>query len=419
MTAPLSRLLARGTAALGLGLLGLAAPALAADPATFAGEEVTPAGNVIEATPVGPGLYTVAVPEGDAEQYVEVKRTIPGSTLWYGASAVLPKSDGSTAPLLTLESSPDGSGDSCVGFESLSDTLDQSTFSTRLFTTTKKPACQAADSLVLRTAATDVPAGRYQLVVWEEPPLEEGATLPDRSVTVPWAALPSAPPDDLVPGTTYADAPEVTAGTYAVHVEPGEPALVKVPLTWGQHAQVAAVSSTRTTAYATVGARWLSPLGGVLGETGYSGGPTTTELTLNSTPTTAGWATPTIAWKNREGKAGDTPAAIAGDYYLSIDTFADKATKDGVDLTLNVGVVTDYPATAPPYAEDPPALPYVDGTSGPGSGGSDGAGGSGTAAGDAGREAGTSWTLVGGLFGAAALFAVAGVVALGRRGRTG
>lgn len=427
MSAPARRrALSRGTAALGLGLLGVAAPALAADPGAFAGEALTPAGNTIEATQIASGLYTIAVPQGGAEQFVEVRRTFAGSTIWYGASAVIAKTDGTTSPSLTLESSPDGAGNSCVGFESLSDSVDQSTFSTRLFTTTRKAACQSADSLVLRLAQNDLGPGSYQLVVWEEPPLESGATLPDRSVTVAWDPLASTQPDDLVAGTTYADAPEVTGGTYAVHVEPGEPALLKVPLTWGQHAQVAATTSARTKEYAAVRARWLTPLGGELGETGHSGGPTASELTLSDVGTgpnpTAAWVTPSIAWKNREAKADQAPAAVAGDYYLSIDTDADEVPAGGVDLILDVGVVTDYPATAPAYAETPPPLPYVDGSSDlpdatDSTGARDGADDRATRSAAA-DPAGTSWPVAGALFGGALAFAAAGVVALARRRRS-
>jgi hypothetical protein len=76
-----------------------------------------------------------------------------------------------------------------------------------------------------------------------------------------------------------------------------------------------------------------------------------------------------------------------------------------VDLTLTVTRVTDYAPKAPDYAEEPPPMPLVDGSTPEAA----------AQAGSADAEQGPPWVLVGGLFGVAGAFGAAGVVLLGRR----
>jgi hypothetical protein len=395
----------RSVLLLGIGLAATAGPAVAAGDAGLPGTPVTPGTNVQETAPVGSGLYTLPVAQGSEEQYVEVRRTVPGSTIWYGASALVPGSTRTTSPTLVLESSPDGTGDACVDYESLGTSIGESGIASRLFSTDHDAGCRRADSVVLRTAQDDMPAGDFQLVVWEEPPVTNAETLPEQSLSVTWTPVSAADPQQLEAGRTFGEAPEVDDGTYEVHVDPGEPALLAIPLTWGQHAQVEATSSTRVRGYAAVAARWFGPLGGTLGDAAYSGGPASREISLDGSGDPAAWVTPTVAWRNREGPADQAPAAFAGTYYLSIDTAAQDVPPEGVDLTLTVARVTDYPAKAPEYDEQPPPMPYVDGSE---------AGSAVRASRDT-SDQGPPWVLVGGLVGAAGAFGAAGTVLLSRR----
>ena len=99
-----------------------------------------------ESLHLGTGLYTATVPQDDAtEQFVEIDRTIPGSTIWYGASAVVPSSP-ETAPTLYLSSSSDGTGDSCVDYEGVGSQVDQGPLSTTLFSTNASAACRKGSS---------------------------------------------------------------------------------------------------------------------------------------------------------------------------------------------------------------------------------------------------------------------------------
>lgn len=396
----------RAAAALGAGLLTWSAPAGAAGGGDFAGDPITPGPSAVETAPLGSGLYTVPVAEGSAEQYVEVRRSVPGSTIWYGASALVPGATRTTSPTLVLDSSPDGTGGSCVDYESLSTSLSEGGIASRLFSTDHAAACREADSVVLRTAADDVPPGDAQLVVWEEPPVTNADSLPEKSVSVTWSPRSADPdPEPVEPGHTFGEAPRVDDGTYEVHVDPGEPALLAVPLTWGQHAQVEATTRARAHGFASVAARWFSPLGGTLGEAAYSGGPGSREITLDGSGDPAGWVTPTVAWRNREGRPDQAPAAFAGSYYLAIDAPAADVPPDGVDLTLTVARVTDYAPKPPAYAEQPPPLPLVDGSEAAAA----------ESAAPGGSDQGPPWAVVGGLFGLAGAFGAAGVVLLGRR----
>jgi hypothetical protein len=392
----------------GPALLVLAAPAVAAEGGDFAGEPVAPGPSAVETKKLGSGLYTLPVADGSAEQYVEVQRTVPGSTLWYGASSLVPHSTRTTSPTLVLESSPDGTGDGCVDYESLSTSVSEGGIASRLFSTDHSAACRRADSVVLRTAQGDMPPGDFQLVVWEEPPVTNAETLPEKSLSVTWnPGGAAAEPVPVEPGRTFGDAPEVDDGSYEVHVDPGEPALLPIPLTWGQHAQVEASSSTRVPGYASVAARWFTPLGGTLGDTAVSGGPGDREITLDGSGDPAAWVTPTVAWRNREGPADQAPAAFVGSYYLAIDTAAGDLPPEGVDLTLTVARVTDYAPKAPAYDQDPPPMPMVDGSEGDAT--------SAEAVSRDGSDQGPPWVLVGGLFGTAAAFGAAGAVLLARR----
>lgn len=397
-------------AGLGLGLL--VAPAYAAG--GFAGDPLTPGTSAAQPASVGSGVYRVEA-SGGAEQYVVVPRTVEGSRIWFGASAdVQPTAD--LGGGLTLQSTPEGKGaEPCNPVEGVYAEPDETGLRSGLFSTGRSAACRHAADIALRLRPEGLRSSDYQLVVWEEPPVQNAASLP-RSVGVSWAPMRVAEPRELDAGSTFADAPVLPDGTRTVHVDPGATALFRVPLTWGQHAQVEAVSFGSASGFAQVSGRWLTPLGGAIADTAYSqGGPASHQVVLDGRGEPAGWVTPVVAWGNR-GSGSTAPAAFAGDYYLSIDTRADDAPAEGVDLTLTARTVTDYAGTAPAYTQDPPPLPSVDGTAGaPAT----------TTASDAAQLAdhatsaspsGSSTAVGIGLLAVAALLAVGGALAL--RGRT-
>lgn len=104
--------------------------------------------------------------------------------------------------------------------------------------------CNVADEVVVEIAPQPSAArlaGRpLELAIYEEPPLEDGATTGSAPEQPSWTPIEPATPatPDVVPGTSIANAPVLEDGSYAGDLNPGETQVFAVPLDWGQDLQV-------------------------------------------------------------------------------------------------------------------------------------------------------------------------------------
>lgn len=424
-----------------------AAPATAAaaeGSAPFFGESIELGKDVFASPTVTSGTYVTSIEDG-APRYLDITRSIPNSTVWMGVSTQKPPeyadldAEAGDGDVLTAEDTlavdvyGDGdTGRSCGEFNGSVQTdavVETEPFQTALFNSGGE-ACRDASSITMRIASSytvDAPIAT-QIVVWEEPPVDDQRGLPQASTSIAWSELPPAgEPEQITPGTSYADAPDVSSGTFSFRVERGQPAFFRMPLDWGQHGQALL---TTDAAFAEPGGgvssgqgypavRWVGPMGGVTQEMDLEGAPKDTWTGLDRTEAgtkTLPTASPIVAWNARKTKDTENIDArrmsgLAGSYFLVV-AGNQALTDDGAEITLQTGYFADYAGGVPDYQEKPSAMPQVF---------------------DAGPDAvtatsarevvdvrppGPPWTTIWSLLGAAAVVAAVGAGALIRRGRT-
>ncbi len=219
----------------------------------------------------------------------------------------------------------------------------------------------------------------------------------------------------MEPGRSWSDAPDISSGTYAFHLDPGTVAVFRMRLDWGQHGQVLISSPDRLKDYEAVAAYWTGPQGGAVTRPELQNAPPGAGqfgFDLRDGAGSAAIATPVVNWRDREldrGTFGRDQSGMPGTYYFVVHLKA--GVSKGVDFTFQSGYFSDYAVAEPNYEPDPPAIPEVasfqdddvDKTdSSTDSDGDD-----------------VPWPIVLMLFGGGAIFGVIGVVALtrSRRGR--
>jgi Ca-activated chloride channel family protein len=403
------------------------APAHADETPTYQGTELKTGATIQQAPQVGTGTYVIDAPAADQHVYVTVNRTIPGSTMWFGAS--FDPGSGITAEQandLQLGAYADGDTNSdCLDFGTSLSTdasgADIRGLQTSLYRVTEATECRSAKSYTLDFLPYQVsyPAGtKIQLVLWEEPPVDGVSGLPAASTSLTWADMGpgSSTPTEITPGTTWSNAPDISQGTFSFHLEPGSVNVFRMPLDWGQHGQVA-VKPKAYLDYESVAAIWVGPMGGALFEPELLSLPPNigTSLDVSYSTDTAAFATPVVSYRARELDQDDSfggvdEAGVPGNYYFVIYLADNKSTKGGVDATMQTGYYTDFAVGAPAYKQPPPAMPQSFVAEGDAAAAGDG---------DAATDEGPPWPIITMLGGGAAIFAVLGAVALGRSRKGG
>ncbi len=304
------------------------------------------------ATPVEPGLYAVEI---DTPGWFRVERTVDDSTIWVGESIVAPTS---TVPehylAMTNRSGKDceGVGDGAVGVY---------LFDHRLRGGTVSSGNCTGDTVWVEHSfgtAPDYAGDPATVAVWEEPPVWDD--LPEAGLSVPWSNEAPASRGGAELGSSFAEAPVLADGSYTVQVEAGEPAVLKVPLDWNQHVQIVLHQSGRVlSGRQVVTPRLYNPLGGRVDWATPTVSPSVTVLpdydylALNVEGATGGVVSPTVRFRNREEGSA---AALAGDYYVSLEVEDNADMPDGADVVMEVLVGTDGPVAAP-YKSEPEPLP--------------------------------------------------------------
>jgi len=399
----------------------LLAPAMAVEPP--AADEVITFGSSAEDAPVvAPGRYEFTMPANESENFLSVERKIPRSTLWVAQTLV---SSGTKNGYLYYDATGADSQTRCAdGGSFQGDDYIGHRFMTGILEIGKGP-CLKEDRVDLdyRPYASGddskIPTGeKGQLVVWEEPPVEDASLLPPPSTRQKWDGSVMPAKDEPQLGASYADAPDLAGGRYEAHVDPGVPALFAVPLDWGQHVEISLrYTGPEYKKYVPIEPMLITPLGGEAKWAPTEDGPTFPDVNMKYPSMDGGVTSPTITWRNRE-KPTSSPAAFPGTYYVLLKMGTKDAPRKGADVTLGVNVITDRAADSP-YAEDPAPVPDISGkdpdpTEDGGSEGSGGPGGGKESASGGSSRGSTPWGAVTALFGGAAVMAAAGAFSLGR-----
>lgn len=389
-------------AALGLASACLLAPAAAYSPA--ADEPIKLATEDEEPPTVEPGLHQVELPSGSESQFLRVRREIPGSTIWVGQALV---SEGVENGYVGL-SVRDGS-DQCPYVD-----FDGSDYEGHKLVTggiNVAPRCSSGNTVDISQQPTSgFPLGGQlaDLVVWEEPPVENRSVLPPPATQIAWddEGVPAEGETEL--GGTYADAPELADGKYDVHVDPAEPALFRVELDWNQHLQLGFSITGKPAGSALLTPVLINPVGAESEWATVTDGPTLTSVMTTYPNSEAGVASPSITWRNRESRG--VTAAFPGTYYVSLKLGEKDAPPSGADLSLSVKVITDKEPQSPYTAEyrDSAEAVATDIGGHTESPEAESDSDSSESSGSAGDSGSTPWGAVGGLFAGAVVMALAG-----------
>ncbi len=220
----------------------------AARPYEVTGQPVVGGQTAEDAAAITAGDWTDELPPaGEADvRYYDVYRKNLGSTLHVAAS--LNRLGRADAVALALQT-PDGTGCGTAA-DFRADDFGSSILVAAVSAgaETGKPAvkaCAEATHLILAVRRADAVEGtpRYtgtqtspvELTVREELPVTTTEGLPGPAKAKTFAPQLGESPKNVVPGSSFADAPKVKQGYYAATIVPGETQVVLVQQTWGQH----------------------------------------------------------------------------------------------------------------------------------------------------------------------------------------
>ena len=227
--------------------------------------------------------------------------------------------------------------------------------------------CIDANELRLSVTLTDfdepIAGTPFELVVYEERRVQPGLLLPDSAEpgNVQWQPMkPDGAGGRVVGGSSFYDAPTVDAGSYLGELLPGETAVFRVRLDWGQWLQAQADFPTPAAGHAEA---FEPGTFGSIDVISPNGGNVTEELITGTDALSSYWIWPTetsqlatatlpVRWWNRvEGERGG--ASVAGDYFVAISASLDA---DGdaavIPFTFTVGVFGTAGEGAPSYEGD-------------------------------------------------------------------
>ncbi|MGC4939626.1 vWA domain-containing protein [Kribbella sp. DT2] len=317
-----------------------------------------------------PGLYSDKFDLKDKLKHYTLKRTIPGSTLRAGISFRRPSEATSLVIQTELQVATLDGEDCSKSYPRVQE--GEQGFATGTATSwtkfKKEPGkCANDDALVLTVDPgkdfREIKDVAYEIRVDEEPPVEDTTSLPAEANDPTWVAMPGTTPRDIVPGSSFPDAPLLEAGTYKTTLMPGELQLYKVKADWGQRIQAQATVPplSGATADALGLVRYLdtaviSPNGeeafSVFAK-GAPGGPGGKRGVLTKRGVTQAITTKEIRYMNRDGANNqDTGTSIPGEYYVVVSlTRKDGDTPFTVPMTLTVGTPGTAGAGKPAYTD--------------------------------------------------------------------
>lgn len=322
-----------------------------------------------EGAPVlAPGHYSDTFGVDNTSKHYLVKRTMKGSTLRAGVSFRRPA--GGSFVIQTEVRLNTLAGEQCGwsyprGFDG-DQGLATGTAASWSKYEKKNDVCADSDQLVLTVNPgknyLQLKGVPYELRIDEEPPVDSIANLPAAAVDPVWTQMSGSTPHEIVPGSSFPDAPLLQPGTYKTTLMPGELQLYRVKADWGQRiqAQMTVPEMAGAQAEAMDGIRYLdTALISPTGEDVFAifaknvPGGSYTKAVLTKRGLVKGLTTKEIRYLNRNGANNqDTGTSTPGEYYLAVSLTRkvnDKAF--AIPLNLTVGVVGTAGAGKPEYVD--------------------------------------------------------------------
>ena len=320
------------------------------------------------------GQYTDMVGAVDEPRHYLVRRTLAGSSLHVGFTAI-PGHDATYGQVGLRLESLDGTDCSAAYPTSYGDAWTIMAGQADYWTAPDDSGdpCLDDELLMLTVTMTDwgdeVAGTPFELLVQEEPRLAPGAVLPEGASAdqTQWQPMTvDGAGGAAVGGSSFNDAPVLAPGSYTTDILPGETVLFRVPLAWGQSLQAEADFATPSPALAAaydvgqgVKMTVISPARGDVTEVSLPGtGLMYSTNLLEAAPTVVASATAPIRWWNRNEVNAPQHANVAGDYYIAITVAPDG---DGesyiIPFTFTVGVFGTAGEGAPTYDETPIGAP--------------------------------------------------------------
>lgn len=395
-----------------------------------------------EGAPVlAPGHYSDTFGVDDTSKHYLIKRTMTGSTLRAGVSFRRPT--GGSFVIQTEVRLNTLSGEQCGwsyprGFDG-DQGLATGTAASWSKYKKKNDECAESEQLVLTVNPgkdfRELKGVPYELRIDEEPPVDSTTSLPAPADDPVWVPMSGSTPQELVPGSSFPDAPLLQPGSYKTTLMPGELQLYKVKADWGQRiqAQLTVPEMAGATAEALDGIRYLdTALISPIGEDVYAvfaknvPGGSYTRGVLTKRGLVKAVTTKEIRYLNRNGANNqDTGTSTPGEYYIAVSlSRKDDDKAFAIPLTLTVGLEGTAGAGKPEYVDgatpvsgdsvtpSPTAEPSESAGTGDGSGDHKGTQAGGPVRGSTDSGDGTPVGLIAGLGGGGALLVLIGLFAV-------
>ena len=314
---------------------------------------------------LAPGHYSDTFGGDQTAKYYLIKRSIKGSTLRAGVSFRRNPGDElviqAEVKLKTLE------GDECGWSYPRVFGSDQGLATgTASSWSDWQEACSDSDQMVLTVSPgkdyRELKGVPFELRIDEEPPVSSTANLPDEAGDPTWTSMPGTTPREIVPGSSFPDAPLLEPGSYKTTLMPGELQLYRVKAEWGQRiqAQFTVPQLGAATSKALDGIRYLdTAVISPIGEDVYSvfakkvPGGAGKRGVLTKDGTIQALTTKEIRYLNRNGANNqDTGTSMPGEYYLAVSlTRKDDDKAFTIPVTLTVGVQGEAGTGKPEYVD--------------------------------------------------------------------
>jgi Ca-activated chloride channel family protein len=322
-----------------------------------------------EGAPVlAPGHYSDTFGNDQTAKYYLIKRTMAKSTLRAGVSFRRP-SGGSFVLRAEVKLKTIGA-ENCGWSYPLAFDGDQgiATGAASSWTGEYPKGCADDDQLVLTVSAgeafREMKGVPYELRIDEEPPVDSTTNLPAKADEPTWTPMAGSTPREIVPGSSFPDAPLLVPGSYQTTLMPGEVQLYKVKADWGQRiqAQVTVPKLGAAAAKAIDGIRYLdmgmiSPIGedvyAVFAKKVPGSGGAGRRAVLTKDGVVNANTTKEIRYLNRDGANNqDTGTSMPGEYYIAVSlTRKDDDKAFAIPMTLTVGLEGTAGTGKPEYVD--------------------------------------------------------------------
>ncbi|CAI9404373.1 vWA domain-containing protein [Aestuariimicrobium sp. T2.26MG-19.2B] len=353
----------------------------ASEPFEVSGTPVQGAPDAASATPITAATWTDTMPAPGKKKFYRLDRTMDRSTFWAGLTMTPTLTPDKNYAFTSMKVVPQDAGyPTCGSGYPYAWTTRGRTAG--LMTGRANSAGRRDDSitecqtsqLVLQIEADDADDApdlskqKFQLNVFEEPPVEQESSLPTAvpEDKLPWTPIKPVKATPVVTATSLTKAPSVQPGTHTFDIVPGEFRVLKVPVGWGQRLE-ATLSTGRLPQYKgkddydKMELTLLAPLGGEANAR-YDKPPHADSDIVWDDGVNLAAGTREVRYRNRHSlDEASVAAGLAGEYYVVV-TLSKNPTSPAntIPVTLTLQNIGTAGTGAPTYEE--PSLPKPSGS---------------------------------------------------------